>query len=61
MKKLNLEVILRRSITLVIFIVILFSLIILIELFLYSMRFFLYGINFPKNPYSFEFLKRMWY
>jgi predicted membrane channel-forming protein YqfA (hemolysin III family) len=60
MEKLNLELILRRFITLFVFVILLFSPITIIEAIFYTIRLILYSITFPKNPYCFEFLKKMW-
>lgn len=60
MKNLNLESILNRFITIFVFVILLFSPITIIEILLYSIRHILYSIAFPKNPYCFEFLKKMW-
>jgi hypothetical protein len=54
------ETFIRRFFTILVFIVVLISPIIAIESILYFFRFTFTGVSFPKDPYSFVLLKRMW-
>ena len=60
MKNLNLEVIIRKIATLIVFIILMFSPFPIIEIILYSLRYILYNISFPKQPYCFELFSKMW-
>lgn len=55
-----LETIIRRTISSILFVVLLFSPITIIEIILYTIRFIIKGESFPKNPYSWQFIYRMW-
>lgn len=55
-----LEITTRRIISLAIFIALLFSPLILAEIIFYSIQYVIIKKSFPKDPYCFSFLKRMW-
>jgi hypothetical protein len=56
----NLEIIIRRLISVVLFVGVLFSPITLLEVIAYSIRWMVNRKTFPKYPYSYEFIKKMW-
>lgn len=58
--KISLETIIRRTLSSIIFLILLFSPISLIEVMLYSIRWIITKEPIPDWPYSFQFIKRMW-
>jgi hypothetical protein len=54
------ETFIRRMVSVILFIILFFSGLTLIEIICYSIRYFVKGTYFPINPYAFEFLSRMW-
>lgn len=59
--KLTMEIVIRRTISLILFVILLFSPIIIIEESMYIIRFMINGNPQPNRPYAFEFLYRMWH
>jgi len=52
--------IIKRTFVIVLFLCILFSPIIFIEILLYTIRYIFTGIKFPKSPLSFTVLNNLW-
>ena len=57
----SLDLIIRRIISSILFVIILFSPLCLIEVVIYSIRYLINRTSFPNDPYSFQFIKRMWF
>lgn len=57
----NLEIIIRRTISIILFLILLFIVpITIFEFILYIFRYMITKTKIPPEPYAFIFIKRMW-